>query len=295
MKAMFVSGFTFIRNAEKFDYPIQEAIRSVLPLCDELVVAVGRSEDQTRALIEAMAEPKIRIIDTIWDDSLREGGRVLAEETNKALAAISPQADWAIYIQGDECMHEEDWQEIRSAMLKYKDDARVEGFLFRYRHFYGSYDYIATSRKWYRHEVRIVRPGPGLSSYRDAQGFRLNGRKLRVVPLQASIYHYGWVKHPELQQAKQQYFHKLWHPDEWLEKNVSEADAFDYSGIDKVELFTGKHPEAIAGRIARINWKLTLDTRQNRQSLKYRMLEWLERWTGRRWFEYRNYSLVKKQ
>jgi hypothetical protein len=290
---MFVSGFTFIRNAEKFDYPIVEAIRSILPLCDECIVAVGRSEDNTRGLIEGMQEPKIRIIDTVWDDTLREGGRVLAEETNKALAAVSAKADWAIYIQADECMHEEDRAEIRAAMLQYRDDTQVEGFLFKYRHFYGSYDYIATSRKWYRHEVRIVRPKPGLSSYRDAQGFRHDGRKLRVKPLQACIYHYGWVKHPKLQQAKQQYFHKLWHPDEWLAQNVSGAEAFDYSGIDRVECFTGKHPEAIASRIARINWSLKLDTGQNRQSLKYRVLEWLERWTGRRWFEYRNYELLK--
>ncbi len=79
---MFVSGFTFIRNAVRYDYPILEAIRSILPLCDEVVVAVGRSEDGTRELIEGLGDPRIRIIDTEWDDSLREGGRVLAVETN---------------------------------------------------------------------------------------------------------------------------------------------------------------------------------------------------------------------
>ena len=84
---MKVSGFTFIRNARKFDYPIEEAIQSILPLCDEVVVAVGNSEDDTREMVAALG-PKIRIIDTQWDDSLREGGRVLAEETNKALDAI---------------------------------------------------------------------------------------------------------------------------------------------------------------------------------------------------------------
>ncbi|MBM3912615.1 MAG: glycosyltransferase family 2 protein, partial [Sphingomonadales bacterium] len=44
---MKVSGFTFIRNAVLLDYPILEAIRSILPLCDEIVVAVGKSEDET--------------------------------------------------------------------------------------------------------------------------------------------------------------------------------------------------------------------------------------------------------
>ena len=105
---MKVSGFTFIRNAIKYDYPVVEAIRSILPLCDECVVAVGQSEDGTRALIESIDPDKIRIIDTVWDDSLREGGAVLAQETDKAFRAISQDADWAFYIQGDEVVHEDD-------------------------------------------------------------------------------------------------------------------------------------------------------------------------------------------
>jgi hypothetical protein len=42
-----ISGFTFVRNAIKYDYPIVEAVRSILPLCDEVVVAVGDSDDDT--------------------------------------------------------------------------------------------------------------------------------------------------------------------------------------------------------------------------------------------------------
>ena len=40
---MKVTGFTFIRNAVINDYPIAEAINSILPLCDEVVVALGNS------------------------------------------------------------------------------------------------------------------------------------------------------------------------------------------------------------------------------------------------------------
>ena len=84
---MKVSGFTFIRNAITYDYPIVEAIRSILPLCDEVVVAVGNSEDATLQLIQSI-DPKVRIIETVWDDTVREGGRTLALETDKAYAAI---------------------------------------------------------------------------------------------------------------------------------------------------------------------------------------------------------------
>ena len=102
---MKVTGFTFIRNAIRFDYPIVEAITSILPLCDEFIVVVGNSEDSTFDLIKNINSVKIKIINSTWDDSLREGGRVLAAETNKALVAISDDTNWCFYIQGDEVLH----------------------------------------------------------------------------------------------------------------------------------------------------------------------------------------------
>jgi hypothetical protein len=53
---------------------------------------------------ELFISSKIRIIETTWVESLREGGKVLASETNKAFNAISPDSDWEIYIQGDEIL-----------------------------------------------------------------------------------------------------------------------------------------------------------------------------------------------
>jgi len=74
---MKVAGFTFVRNALKYDYPVVQAISSILPLCDYVVVAVGKSEDATLDLVRSINDPKIHILETEWDDSLREGGRVL--------------------------------------------------------------------------------------------------------------------------------------------------------------------------------------------------------------------------
>ena len=113
---MKVSGFTFARNAVKFDYPVAEAIRSVLPLCDEFVVAAGNSDDNTRELIASIDPAKIRIIDTVWDDNLRDGGKVLAAETDKALDAVSDDCDWAFYIQADEVVPEAFHSAIKAGM-----------------------------------------------------------------------------------------------------------------------------------------------------------------------------------
>ena len=178
---MFVSGFTFINNAIRFDYPIVEAIQSILPLCDEVVVAVGNGGDGTRALVEGLDSPKVRIVDTVWDDSLREGGRVLAAETDKAYAAIDPRADWAVYIQGDEVMHEDGHKVVRQAMRDDLTNLEVDGLLFNYRHFYGSYDFVGASDRWYAHEVRVVRACPTIRSFRDAQGFRIRDNELVVI------------------------------------------------------------------------------------------------------------------
>lgn len=289
---MNVTGFTFIRNAIKFDYPIVEAILSVLPLCDEFVVAVGNSEDDTLTLIKAIKSTKIRIIETTWDDSLRDGGRVLALETDKAFQAISGRADWCFYIQGDEVVHEKYHDAIRMAMHHHLTDDKVDGLLFKYLHFYGSYDYIATSSKWYKNEIRIVRNNKRIYSFRDAQGFRKEDDKmLRVKQVDAYIYHYGWVKPPVNMQLKQKSFQKLWHDDHWVEKNVAKSDVFDYSGIDILEHFKGTHPEVMKNRIQRLNWTFDHDISLNRIRIKERFKNLLMKYFG--WdLNYRNYKKI---
>jgi len=289
---MKVSGFTFVKNAIKYDYPIVEAITSILPICDEVVVAVGNSEDDTLALIKAIGSDKIKIIETVWDDSLREGGKVLAVETDKAFAAIANDSDWAFYIQGDEVIHEKYLPVIKAAMQQYKDDKRIDGLLFNYKHFYGSYDYVADSRQWYRKEIRVIRNDKNISSYKDAQGFRKNNKKLIVKAIDACVYHYGWVKPPKAQQAKQQTFHKMWHSDDWVKENIPPQDEFDYSGIDSLYLFKEAHPQVMQQRIKKINWKFSFDPTQKKASLKQRFLQFVESTFGWRIGEYKNYKVV---
>ena len=247
---MKVAGFTFIRNAIKNDYSIVEAIQSILPICDEFVVALGNSEDDTLGLIQSINSPKIKIIQTVWDDSKRAGGEAFALETDKALMQVSKDVDWAFYIQGDECVHEEDLPVIQSEMAKYLSDSKVEGLLFHYKHFYGSYDYLAHSRRWYRREIRIVRPHIGVHSYRDAQGFRLNNRKLNVKLIPAFIYHYGWVKPPSGIHNKVRNFNQFYKDEQWMKENMPESFEFDFSNADRLLRFEGKHPKVMQKRIS---------------------------------------------
>lgn len=292
---MKVSGFSFIKNALKFDYPIIEAITSILPVCDEFVVAVGKSDDDTLNYIKSINSPKIRILETVWDDTLREGGRVLADETNKAFRALSADSDWAFYIQGDEVIHEKYLDNIRAAMLKYKDDQRVDGLVFDHLNFYGSYDYIADSRHWQKKEIRVVRNTKNIYSYKDAMSFRKgNDEKLNVVYVDACIYHYGWVKAPDAMQKKQLEFQKLWHDDQWVEENVPKVEEFDFSNVDSVALFKGTHPKVMEQRLKRLNWKFSFDpTKAKKESLRRRILNLVYKKTGVHIGEFKNYNLIK--
>ena len=127
---MKVSGFTIVKNAVKFDYPVVEAITSVLPLCDEFIVNIGDCEDGTVELIQNINSPKIKIIRSVWDNSLREGGKLLAVETNRAFDAVSADSHWAFYIQADEVLHEKYLDTVSAAMEANKQKIHVEGILF---------------------------------------------------------------------------------------------------------------------------------------------------------------------
>ena len=291
---MKIAGFTFIRNAVQNDYPIVEAINSILPICDEFVVAVGNSTDGTLELIQAIPSDKIRIIETVWDESAREGGRVFALETDKAYQAISPDKDWAFYIQGDECVHEDDLPNIVAAMQTHADNPAVEGLLFHYKHFYGSYDYVAVSRRWYRREIRVVKFDPAVHSYKDAQGFRKAGKKIHAKLIDASIYHYGWVKPPQGLNNKVRNFTQFYHDDAWLAENVPADYQFDYDNAERLTRFEGTHPLAAQARIGRMQWPFQFDPKvlRDKMSLRRKVLQQIEDWTGWRIGEYRNYKQI---
>jgi len=302
---MKVSGFTIIRNALKYDFPVVESIRSILPLCDEVIVGVGNSEDNTLELIKSIQSPKIKIIESVWDDSIRKGGLLLAKETNKAFDAVAPDSDWVIYIQADEVIHEKDIPTIQESMAKWKNDKNVKGLLFEYKHFYGSYSFLEDSRLWYRREIRIIRNDKHIRSFRDAQGFRIydnlqptdeellnGGRKLKVKPTGTSIYHYGWVKNPIVQQNKRNTFYKLWHDKDSVEKNLTTSSEYDYMVVCALKKFEDTHPGVMLDRIKKQDWNFDFDTNKKNLSLRESIVRFIEIKTGWRPGEYKNYKLI---
>jgi glycosyltransferase involved in cell wall biosynthesis len=285
-----VSGFTVIRNGVLMGYPVIQSIKSVLPLVDEFVVGVGQSDDNTKEMILAIGDPKIRIFDSFWDTKKTKGGLILSEKTNEALDQC--KHDWCFYIQADEVVHEEDYPAIREALAKNADDTRVQGLLFKYIHFYGSYGTIATNRKWYRNEVRIVRRSTGIRSHNDAQGFRVGDEKPWVKPAGGRIFHYGWVKPPKMMGQKSKLLNRWWHGD----KMDKDFEDFQYDRQYGLKNFEQTHPAIMRDLVASQDWSFDPRRRLGEWKVKdLRLLtsDWIEKATGHRLGEYKPYRLIQ--
>jgi len=286
---MRISGFTFARNAVTLDYPLKQALESVLPVVDELVVAVapGGPGDDTRGLVESVSDPRIQIVDVVWDDARRE--RVYADLTNVALDRCT--GDWCLYVQADEVLHERDHAPLRSRCAEVLDDERVQGLLFDYLHFFGDYRHLQTGHGWYQREIRVIRGGIGARSVRDAQSFRFSDqRRLTVARANARIFHYGWVRHPRFMQAKVREFWSHRRRGDEVASEYGGQEVFDYGPLGRLSDFPGTHPAVMEGRIADMDWGDALTLEEPRGSrrtqshkderLRYRALTAFTRGTG---------------
>jgi hypothetical protein len=289
---MKISGFTIIRNAVINDYPAVEAITSILPVVDEMVVAIGKSDDDTEGLIRSIESDKIRIIQTEWDLSQLPGGKVMALETDKAFAEIAPDSDWAFYIQCDEVVHEKYHEKIKEACAQNLNNKKVLGLVFGYVQFYGSYDYYGDSRRWYNKEIRIIRNDKRIQSFRDAQGFRMGGKRLPSKLIDAKMYHYGWVKNPALMDRKLRTLSTNWMGAAMKERIANIQGVFNYDEFDSLEKFEGTHPVFMQKRIFEKNWELQVDVTKKRFTPVKYFLYILEKYTGIRPFTFKNYKLV---
>jgi glycosyltransferase involved in cell wall biosynthesis len=249
---MKISGFTFIRNGIALGYPFVPAIRSLLPLCDEIIVNVPRSTDDTLAAVKSIGDSKIKIIETEWDKNARTGGLALSHHTNLALERCA--GDWCVYIQGDEVLHEDTIPAMRRTMERELDNSAVQGLVVDYTHFYGSYWTQTCGLGWYDREVRVVRRDKKIRSNSDAQSFRtIEDKKLDVKKSGGHYLHYGHARHPEMARQRLRDFSRLWHDDEALKK-ICERPANFYDDDQKVKPFTGTHPAVMRDIVAAADW-----------------------------------------
>jgi hypothetical protein len=288
-----IVGVTIVRNAISLDLPIEAAVRSILPLVDEVVAVVGDSSDATREQIATIAPGRLHVVDTAWQMEGRPGGSVLAEQTQRGLEEAARRgADWCFYIQADEVIHEHDYDTIRTTLAAADPRPEVEGLLFDYLHFFGDYLTVATSRNFYRREVRVVRSGIDVRSYRDAQGFRVGSRlrRIRATPSGARVYHYGWARSVEHARKKTAVLETI------FGGRAAEERPFEYGRFPGLRRFTGHHPAPvrawIAARPRHFDWE-ALPVRWTARLARYAVSDAIEQLTGWRVGEFRNYRVVR--
>jgi len=314
---MKISGFSFGRNVSKLYYPIKESIESILPICDEFIFALGKGDedDNTRELIESIGSNKIKIIDTEWDTRAFPNGTENAHQTDIAISHCS--GDWLFYVQADEVVHEKYLPNIKARCEQLLNDDRVEGLLFKYRHFFGDYEHYINHHGWYQNEIRIVKNKADIHSFESAQSFRripnFDGKsyrkqegsyKLKVAEVDAYIYHYGWVRPPRYMQNKKKALDSIHKGDQKANELYKEAEKeFDYGPLKKMEKFEGTHPKVMEAKMKDFSWGDQLNYRDNQlpnrpkfkhERPKYRLISYLERNLngGRHFFPFKNWELI---
>jgi len=133
---MKISAFTFIRNGDSLKFPFIQSIQSALPIVDEFIVVVGKSNDNTLKMLQAFNEPKVRIIETEWNENMRAKGYMYGQQ--KMIGQFACTGEWALYLEADEILHENDHDKIVAAMKKHRYNPEIEALLFDYIHFYGN-------------------------------------------------------------------------------------------------------------------------------------------------------------
>lgn len=292
---MKISGFTYVRNGFEYQYPFIASIESLLPIVDELIVVVGDSSDGTKKAILDLNENKIKIIDSIWDNSLRYGGELFAEQANIGIRHSS--GDWLIHLQADEVLMEGCRADLLQQIHMGNSSEKIDGILFPFLHFWGDYNHVRNTRKTHRFEIRAFKNNRNILSYRDSQGFRKYGKKrlgekLKVIKAKTSIFHYSYSRNPILMKKKANYFKRFWHSDKWIKRETND-DPFDFNAVDKLDLYNGPHPKFMKKVILKKDWVFNYKPSNLHLNFKYRALNIIEKITGYRLFEYKNYNLIK--
>lgn len=316
---MKISGFTFIKNADKLFIPIKESVLSILPIVDEFIIAVGDNDedDKTSEIIQSIGSEKITAIKTVWDQHNYKKNTIFAQQTDIAKEACS--GDWLFYIQGDEVIHQNSYDNILKACKDNFENKSIEGLIFDYLHFWGDFNHYHYSHSWYKKEVRIIRNNPNIHSWKDAQSFRYYdqfsgsfedyqsnvNRKLNVKEVGERIFHYGYSRPPEVMSYKTKESSKTYRGEEATMKKLRDLDdTYDYGPLHRLQVFKGTHPAVMEGWIRdKFTWQdqLQYSGKRNRnrpihkhEKTKYRLVSWIENnlFNGKTIGGFKNYNLI---
>ena len=191
-----LGGSIFVRNAVKFDYCIREAVESLVPLCDEVVVLDCQSEDDTMDILQELEAKhgNVRVYD---------GGEWECAPNFERLALLANQAKeflrtkWHFMLQADEVLHEDSYPRVREALALAGPGNKT--WMVKRFNLYPDFDHYVKENSKRKpcndYPLRLGRRD--IPAVGDAEGLFLVGFNPKWRDL-IHIFHYGYVRRRDL-------------------------------------------------------------------------------------------------
>lgn len=236
---MTLGGTLIVRNAIEFDYCVEAAVRSLLGVCDKVVVVDGFSTDGTHELLQALAsvDRKLVVLQRPWIPSSM--GTWLADLTNQTREQLG--TDMHLSGQADEVYCEADY----GLISKLSDTGRIYtverlNFWHDHRHLLPPHEKVGST---------IVRLAPAsLPCVGDAQGLaHEQGWERSTVRLM----HYGFIRDPRKLAAKSRPMQRaffntvdpIWDKVEAVGKNALVEEGGTGVSLARLIPYNGPHPK----------------------------------------------------
>ncbi len=268
-----LGAFGIYKNVILRDYCAIESISSILPEVDRFIINIGVSEDKTEELIRDTFgdNKKCHIFTSPWTQGRDYPGiGFLSEQTNLALYKLDTQ--WAMYLQADEVMHENDSRQLKDWIDRAEREDSI-ALTFNYLHFYKDYNHLRKDYKnggdAYDREIRCFKNTGDIFSWGDAQSFTTTSLSLDprgpqplmhetqlLLDSPLNIYHLGWVHEPKVMLDKKRYLADFYNISEpGRNEKIPENESGGYDFQEEVLEFKGEHPKIMRERIERFDKK----------------------------------------
>jgi glycosyltransferase involved in cell wall biosynthesis len=236
-----ISGYVLSRNCLSLDYCIDLTIRSLLPVCNEVVVCDAGSTDGTLEMLEEWAgyDSKLRITHWDWPDPKGET-YFFVKWINHAREQL--RYDMQLNIEADECLSLRSHDAIREAA------AERGSRMFRRLNFWRDACSLAPDGHYCGHQV--VRMGPQElwmpSDAPDPHGPQ-DITRLATWDDRLEIFHYGALRKPEAFIAKSKVMQGAIFGS--LDSRLADAEKAGDNWVDRcpfpkpLQRFRGKHPD----------------------------------------------------
>lgn len=241
-----LSGFVCVRNAVKFDYCVEEAVKSLIPVCDEVVISYGgvygEEDDGTLEIVKGLVKMDSRVR-AVWYDWPNPERNIHWWTTWLNHARERLLYDTMLGLDSDEVLDPAGYNQIR-AMTSTGCSA-----LFHRLNFWKDPQHLAPENRVCG--TQVARLGPTSAWMCSDEPFPAVNPNIRTKaePFPSlRIFHYGFLRKPDAFVKKADAIQNMFFgsTDARLAEQVAKGqrwDERDYFDGESLRKFDGQHPE----------------------------------------------------